>query len=186
MPRSRITLQHLMPPVESKPIEARDAHFANSIQISPPPAILLDYMYGAAAYRRWGAGESMDGLMQRRFVEYYKPIPLLPRSPSSSESGDSRDDDFEPRTQPGRRRHRTDMSTEMLQAMDNILRLSMWLKGTTPEEVAAERERRREEEELRAQKAGRVKVLEWLQSDVCSLSCQANSTPANTKCLTQK
>ena len=76
------------------------------------------------------------------------------------------------------------MSTGMLQAMDDIMVLSMLLKGITPEAMAAERERQQEEAELRAQEASRVKVLEWMQSDVCSPSCQANSVPANTKCLT--
>jgi hypothetical protein len=169
MPPSRVTLQHLVPPNGLYPVPAIDAQFADGVQVSSPPAILLDYMYGAAAYQRWGTGVSMDGLMQQRFSEYYKPIPLPPPSPSSSDG----DGDGAPR-----RRHqsRSDMTPELLQAMDNILRLSMWLKGTTPEAMAAERERRKEEEELRARKAGRVKVLEWLQSD---------AMPANTKCLTQ-
>jgi hypothetical protein len=160
MPHSRITLQHLVPPVGIQPIEARDAQFADSIQISPPPAILLDYMYGAAAYRRWGARESMDGLMQHRFLEYYKPIPLPPRSPSSSESDDSHDGNYDLR----RRRHhsRSDMSPKMLQAMDNILRPSTWLKGTTPEAIAAEREE---------EGGGRVACTESWPSEGCSPTC---------------
>ena len=161
MPTHRITLQHLEPPDGLIPFDARDAHFANSIQISPPPDILLDYMYGAAAYQRWGAKDSMGGLMQERFLEYFESVTLPLPSPSSS--GDS---------------HGSDMSPGMLQAMDRMNALSMLVKGITPEAMAAERERQLEEEELRAQEAGRAKVLEWMQSDVCSLSCQANSAPA--------
>ena len=77
------------------------------------------------------------------------------------------------------------MSPGMLQAMDRMNALSMLVKGITPKTMAAEREKQQVEEELRAQEASRAKVLEWMQSDVCSLSCQANSMPANTKCLTQ-
>src|SRR5277367_1667621 len=103
MPPNRITLQHLVPPVGFNPIEARDAYFANSIQISPPPDILLDYMYGAAAYQRWGAKDSIGGLMQERFSEYFEPVTLPLRSPSSSDDSNG-----------------SDMSTGMLQAMDDI------------------------------------------------------------------
>ncbi|KZP03414.1 hypothetical protein FIBSPDRAFT_969017 [Athelia psychrophila] len=58
------------------------------------------------------------------------------------------------------------MSAEMLQAIDSILLPSMWVKGTTPEAMAVERQRQEEEEELCVQKAGQVKVLDWLQSNV--------------------
>jgi len=43
---------------------------------------------------------------------------------------------------------------EMLRAMDNVLRLSMFLKGMTPALMAAERQRREEAEELREKEAG--------------------------------
>jgi hypothetical protein len=146
MPTHRITLQHLVPPVGLNQIEARDAHFANSRQMSPPPDILLDYMYGAAAYRRWGATDSM-GLMQEHFSEYFESVTLPLPSPSSSDDS-----------------HGSDMSPGMLQAMDRMNALSMLVKGITPETMAAERERQLEEAELRAQEAGRAKVLEWMQS----------------------
>ena len=50
------------------------------------------------------------------------------------------------------------MSDGILHAKDNVLALSMLLKGTTPELMAAERQGRKEVEELRAKEASRVKV----------------------------
>ena len=52
----------------------------------------------------------------------------------------------------------------MLDAMDNVLKLSMLLKGRTPQSVAAQRERRGEEEELHVQKAGQVKSQQWIET----------------------
>ena len=54
--------------------------------------------------------------------------------------------------------------------MDNVLALSMLLKGTTSDSMAAERERREEAEELRAREASRVKVQQWMQSSLWVLS----------------
>ena len=140
---------------------------------SPPPAIFLDYMYGAAAYRRWGAGQGIDEVMRRRFSEHYESIPIPSPSPPSSgsdprsESDDSRDSDYVPPAAPRVRHHRSEMSAGMLQAMDDIRALSMLLKGTTPDAIAAERQRQEEEEELRAREASEAKVLEWMQrSDI--------------------
>ena len=56
------------------------------------------------------------------------------------------------------------MSDGMLNAMDDVLALSMLLKGTTPELMAAERQRQEEVEELHAKEASRVKVEQWMQS----------------------
>lgn len=179
----RITMQHLLPPIGRMHLPDFDTIFSGT-RVSLPPSILLDYMYGAAAYKHWGAGKCIVEIMQNRFSAHYKSIPMPPPSPTSSSSSspgdDSGDGDFEPR--PRRRHYKSGMSTEMLQAMDGIHQLSMWVKGTTPEAMAAERQRREEDEELRVQKAGQVKALEWLQSDVRSLSYH---TPANTEQLIQ-
>jgi hypothetical protein len=69
------------------------------------------------------------------------------------------------------------MSAEMLRAMDDILALSMLLKGTTPDMITAERQRQEDKEELRAREASQVKVR--------SLSCQANFAPASTEYIIQ-
>jgi hypothetical protein len=127
-------------------------------------------MYGAAAYQRWGSGQDIKKLMQEHFTDHYEsiPIPPAPQPPSNNNSSPEPDNPtdcvYVPNRQPRGRNHDTDMSDGMLQAMDNILALSMLVKGTSPESMAAERQRREEAKELRAKEASRVKVQEWMRS----------------------
>jgi hypothetical protein len=141
-------MQHLKLSSDIFPIPQLDARISGT-GISPPPNLLLDFMYGVAAYRRWGGGQDISEVMQHRYTEHYKSIPIPPPSPSSSD-GDS---------SPGQR-----MSNGLLDAMDNVLMLSMLLKGRTPQSMAAERQRREEEEELHTQKAGQAKARQWIQA----------------------
>jgi hypothetical protein len=170
MPPSRITLHHLEPDTSLDPILQRDARIAGT-GISPPSTIILDFTYGVAAYRRWGSGQAIKEVMQHRFDERYESIPIPPASPhsiddDSSPESDDLDDDDEciPNRRPRGRNHSSKRSDEMFRAMDDVLLLSMLVKGTTPELVAAERQKREEAEELRAQEASRAKVQEWIQS----------------------
>ncbi|KDQ56787.1 hypothetical protein JAAARDRAFT_301400 [Jaapia argillacea MUCL 33604] len=173
MSATRITLQHLIPHGGVRPILPFDACIAGTGNL-PPPAILLDYMYGVAAYRRWGCGEHIKELMERRFTERYGTLPAPPVSGSASDdedsgpSGDAHDSDSQPNRQRrgGARRHGSTMSAGMLQAMDDVLLLSMLTRGTTPESVSRERRRREEEEELRRQEASRSKVEAWKQASL--------------------
>jgi hypothetical protein len=145
MPPIRITLQNLKPELHTigYPLHQHDAPIAGT-GVSPPPEVLLDFMYGVAAYRRWGSGHDISEVMQHRSTECHKSIPIPPASPvssdgvSSPESHDSNDDYGPVR----RRRGRNHMSDGMLRAMDNVLILSMLVKGTTPELMAAERQAR--------------------------------------------
>ena len=123
-----------------------------------PSTIILDYMYGVAAYRRWGSGQEIKELMQQRFTECYEPIPLPPSPPDTGDDSDQQ------------KKH-SDVSPEMLQAMDDIRALSMLVKGTTPGLMAAERQRQAEVEELRAKEASKIKVQQWMQNSeaVCSI-----------------
>jgi hypothetical protein len=98
MPSDRITLQHLVPPTTGL-IQPLDAVFKGEHQPrdgnAPPPALLLDFMYGAAAYKRWGNGSEMECVIHDKFVDEYQSIPILQRlvEPSSDEdSGSERDD----------------------------------------------------------------------------------------------
>ena len=175
MPPSRITLHHLQPD-DSDPIRQSDARIAGT-GISPPSTVVLDFLYGVAAYRRWGSGQDIKEIMQHHFTEHYKSIPIPPASlpssdgDSSPESDDLDDDDkYKPNRPPRGRNHSSNMSDGMLRAMDNVLTLSMLLKGTTPELMATERQRREEAEELRAKEASQVKVQQWMQSSPCVLS----------------
>ena len=175
MPSNRITLHHLEPDTSRFPISQCDARIAGT-GISPPSTVILDFMYGVAAYRRWGSGQDIKEVMEQRFAERYKSIPIPPASPyssegdSSSEPDDPDNDDYKPNRQPRGRNHSSNMSDGMLRAMDNVLALSMLLKGTTPELMAKERQKREEAEELRAKEVSRVKVQQWIQSDPCVLS----------------
>ena len=75
-PPSRITLHHL----QSDATHERDARIAGT-GISPLSTVILDFMYGVAAYRRWGTGgQDIDEVMQQRFSStikislYYQPL----------------------------------------------------------------------------------------------------------------
>ena len=151
MPSGRITLQHferMTPGLTALP--QVDACMRGT-GTPRPSTIILDYMYGVAAYRRWGSGQEIKELMQQRFTECYESIPLPPDSPDTGDDSDQR------------KKH-LDVSPEMLQAMDDIRALSMLVKGTTFELMAAERQRQAEAEELRAKEASKVKVQQWMQN----------------------
>jgi hypothetical protein len=106
IPFSRITLHHLEPDTSHFPIPQCDACMAGT-GISPPSTVVLDFMYGVAAYRRWGSGQDIKEVMQQRFAEHYESIPIPPASPHSSdgdnspEPDDPDDDDNIPNRQPG-------------------------------------------------------------------------------------
>ena len=169
VPPSRITLHHLAPITSYDPILQRDARIAGTGNFTPP-SILLDFVYGVAAYRRWGSGKEIEKVVQQRFAEHYKLIPIPPRSPPSSdgdnspEPDDHNDHDYEPGRLSRGRKQRQHMSDGMLQAMDDMLILSMLVRGTNPELMAAERHKREEMEELLAQNASQAKVQEWRES----------------------
>ncbi|KAF8351787.1 hypothetical protein F5887DRAFT_1057619 [Amanita rubescens] len=169
MPSSRITLHTLAPDTSFHPILQGDARITGT-GTSLPSTVILDYMYGVAAYRRWGSGQDIEKVMDQHFSKHYKSIPMPPASPylSGSDSFSEPDDPNDGNRR--RRNHSAKMSDEMLRAMDKVLALSMLLKGTTPEMMAAERQRREEAEELRAKEASRVKVQQWMQSSLCVLS----------------
>jgi hypothetical protein len=109
--------------------------------------------------------------MQHHFTEHYKSIPIPPASlPSSDCDNSPESDEYKPNRQPRGGNHSSNMSDGMLCVMDNVLMLSMLLKGTTPELIAAERQRREEMEELHVKEASQVKVQQWMQSSPCVLS----------------
>ncbi|EKM77811.1 hypothetical protein AGABI1DRAFT_42982 [Agaricus bisporus var. burnettii JB137-S8] len=145
IPFNRITLHHLEPDTgDDHPIPQYDAHISRTAT-SPPSPLILDFMYGVAAYQRWGSGEDIKDVMQQHYTEHYKPIPVPPApSPHSSYS--------------------PERSEGILQAMDYVLALSMFFRGVTPETMVRERQRQEEVAEKRAKEASRVKVQEWMQS----------------------
>ena len=87
MPSNRVTLQLLEAPTGLLRILPRDNLLTGTQprdENAPPPAILLDFMYGAAVYKRWGSGKKLKLLIDRNFVEEHPPKPR-PIEPSSSE-----------------------------------------------------------------------------------------------------
>jgi hypothetical protein len=118
-----------------------DANFQGTD--STPPMILLNFMYGVAAYKRWKSPPGVD-MINAYFAEHYQPIPVPP--PKDSDS------DYLPE------------DTPMVEAMDELNMVLMYLSGITPEEAAIRREKRLEEEEKMAQEAGRRKVTEWIDT----------------------
>ena len=123
-------------------------------------------MYGVAGYRRWGIGQEIKELMQQRFMESYESIPIPPAPPHTSDDSDMESDDSNNLSCPlmekkKQRKKHSDMSPEMLRAMDDILALSMLMKGRTPKSMAAEAQRRVEADELRAKEVSKLKVQQW-------------------------
>jgi hypothetical protein len=55
------------------------------IRYSLPPAIILDYMYGVAAYSCWKSKQGVHSVMESYHQEHYSNIPVIYRSPSKSE-----------------------------------------------------------------------------------------------------
>ncbi|KAI9449716.1 hypothetical protein BJY52DRAFT_1306205 [Lactarius psammicola] len=139
---------------------------------SLPPVIILDYLYGVAAYKQWGRRQgNAQPLMEEYHREHYADIPEPPPAPPSDngvdapDPDDPRDLDYSPSTSRRTRRSHgyTRRGDVMAQAMDELNLVLMNLSGTTPQEVAKRREERMEEEERVAQEKGRSKVMEWMK-----------------------
>ena len=92
-PLNRITLQELLHDdyAEVSTDNSRDANFRgeSNLQNLRPPSILLDYMYGIAAYKHWKTDDS-HAMVNQYFTDNYKSIPIPPLSdPSGSDTSDS-------------------------------------------------------------------------------------------------
>ncbi|KAH8994516.1 hypothetical protein EDB92DRAFT_1943830 [Lactarius akahatsu] len=137
-----------------------------------PPAVILDYAYGAAAYKCWSSMRDVPDVMESYHRKYYADIPVPLRRRHSDDSDGPSDELNGPRpredpgpapTSPRRRQHMSlREGDEMAKAMDDMNAFLMFVNGITPEEAAKRREKRMEEEELKAQEASRSKVMEWM------------------------
>ncbi len=139
---------------------------------SPPSDIILDYMYGVAAFQCWGVKASRE-VLQRVYESHYKPLhaPNLHSADDGTDGGggdsddgdDPRDPDYEPHTSRG---HYASIrrGDEMAKAMDNLNAVLTYLKGISPQEAATRWEKRMEQEEEIARKASRNKVKEWMKA----------------------
>ena len=145
---------------------------------SPPSHVILDFMYGIAALKQWGVNASRE-MLQKVYETRYKPLLAAPGPHSGDDGTDSadegsdgdegiddgdnaRDADYDPNAS---QLHYASVRRggTMVKAMDNLNAIMMYLKGTSPQEAAARWEKRMEEEEEIARKAGRNKVMEWMK-----------------------
>jgi hypothetical protein len=77
-----MTLQFLGPFTGVFDMLACDAVFTGTPQLrdgdAAPPALLLDFMYGAAAYKRWGKGSEMKLMIHHdEFMKEHQSIPIV-------------------------------------------------------------------------------------------------------------
>jgi hypothetical protein len=147
-----------------------DANFQGTDDTTPP-FVLLNFIYGVAAYQRWQSCPGIS-IIEKYFNDHYKKIPVPPpRAPSSERENsfsEQDDSDKDPSYYPpkGRRRPKgTHHTSAREKAMDDLYKISMFIRGITPEEAAIRREKRLEEEEQTAQEAGRRKVMEWIETN---------------------
>ena len=147
-----------------------DANFQGTDDTTPP-FVLLNFIYGVAAYQRWQSRPGIS-IIEKYFNDHYKKIPVPPpRAPSSERENsfsEQDDSDKDPSYYPpkGRRRPKgTHHTSAREKAMDDMYKISMFIRGITPEEAAMRREKRLEEEEQMAQEAGRRKVMEWIETN---------------------
>ena len=133
--------------------------------VSLPSTVILDYLYGIAAYQAWRS-ESGDGFDQMEAYrnKHYAQIP--PRSRASPDdiydtdvtSGpdDPDDPDYKPR-----KRYLPTKKSGLEEAMDELNMVLMYVNGITPEMAAERRQKEIEREERVAQEGSRSKVMEW-------------------------
>ncbi len=149
-----------------------DANFQGTDDTTPP-IVLLNFIYGVAAYQRWQSPPGI-GIIEKYFKDHYKGIPVPPpRAPSSEgensfeEQDDLKKDPTYYYPQKGRRRRMRGRqhTSARDKAMDDLNNIYMFVRGITPEGAAIEREKRLEEEEQTAQEAGRRKVMEWIDTN---------------------
>jgi len=87
--------------------------------------------------------------------DHYDSIPIPPPAPLSDDD-DNLDDTGQSKIVEGGVRR----GDKMARAMDELNLVLMLLSGTTPDEVARRREKEMEEQEQKAQEAGKRKVVE--------------------------
>ena len=175
IPPQRTTLQHMKRPTELDPVLQRDVRadwYRDGVR--PPPSILLDFMYGVAVLKRWKC-DDLDDILEKRFQDDFGKVLAAKDDESEIEPDDDRKDPFRKGKQKERKPFSSDAKADVLKAMDRVVLLSMFVKGTTPQSMAAESERRTKEKEQRSQERSCEKVRGWLDPDA--------SVSAFVKCL---
>jgi len=138
---------------------------------TPPPSdVILDYMYGVAAFKCWGIEASRE-MLRKYYESHYKVLLAVPNPHSGDDGADDGGngdcDDGNDGDDPNASQQyysSTSRGTEMATAMDNLNTYIMLLQGTSPEDAARRWEKRMEEKEQIAQQASRNKVMEWIRT----------------------
>ena len=142
-------MQNIIPYISRVPVPQLDVRADWSSPLAPP-SILLDFVYGAAAVKRWAVND-VHQMMTERHVAAFSHIPPYPYSPPTSddeediESNDMGDPDCKA---PGgwiSPYHRSKES-ELSRAMDFAFHFSMYLKGYPPGTTLAMFRQKQEEE----------------------------------------
>lgn len=134
-----------------------------------PPSLLLDFLYGAAAYRLWKSASLHDVVKKYHEENFSSITPGLPRSKPSyprrggdEPVGSNPSGNYQPLLL--ETAHLSRPTYGLSEAMDDLGIVGMIVKGITPQEAAKRREERRREDELLAQKASQHKVTEWMKA----------------------
>ena len=182
-PQKRTTLQHIKPPDGLYPVPQWDVRvdwYRDGVR--PPSSILLDFMFGVAVVKRWTCDDLEDILEKRNKDDFNKVLEIstysaadLEDDESAVESDDDRKDPPGKGKQKGRKPFSSDVKADVLKAMDRVVLLSRFVRGTTPQSMAAEWERRTKEKEQCSQERSCEKVRQWLDPDA--------SVSAFVKCL---
>ena len=152
-----------------------------------PSTVILDYLYGVAAYKAWQSnrgGDSFNRMEAYRNQNYAQIPPLTPAPPEdamdedvtsgpddvndpdyisgtdvTSGPDDPNDSDYKP---PKPRKRLTPTRRSGLEeTMDELNMILMYIHGITPEIAAERRQKEIEREEQAAQEASRSKAMEW-------------------------
>ena len=142
-----------------------------------PDTVILDYLYGVAAYKAWRSNHG-DGFNQMRAYrdKHYANIPPPPAAPqdgiddTDTDVTSGPDDPNEPDYKPPQpwKRHTATRRSGLEETMDELNIVLMYLQGITPEMVAERRQKEIDREERAALEASRSKVMEWRKSAMYS------------------
>jgi len=155
----------ILPDIAHGALQNVDALFRGE-GVPLPDTVILDYLYGVAAYRAWRSNRD-DGFNQMRayrnkhYANIPPPPPPAPRDDTndadvSSGPDDPNDADYKPR-----KRHTATRRSGLEETMDELNMFLMYIKGITPEMASERRQKEIDREERAAQEASRGKVMEW-------------------------
>ena len=120
------------------PLPDHDAYLVGTAD-TLPPAVILDFIYGIAAYRHWRSDKNAHEKQASYFKDHYEPVIKADAPHAYCGQEDTSDDESKDPTYslPHNTRERGEgRLQEYLNAMDDVLELSLMIRQrTTPEDV---------------------------------------------------